>query len=111
MTQDRNGGFLPDKGTGTGTGARGDPAKTHRAVLEDRRLLTLTGVLDVDSYDDHAVCAKTAGGSLTVEGEGLHVKRLSLEEGILELEGVIGAFYYTDAPAGEGKGFFARLFR
>ena len=99
MIQEKNGGSLP--------GTAGE----HRAVLENRRSLMLTGVLDVDSYDEHTVNAKTADGLLTVEGEGLCVKRLSLEDGILELEGVIGAFFYNDAPAGEEKGFFSRLFR
>ena len=82
----------------------------HAITLDDRRHLRCSGVLDVDNYDEHTVCARTARGILTVEGEGLHVKHLALESGELILEGTVGALYYTDEtkPAKTG-GLFARL--
>lgn len=84
----------------------------HSVALDDRRHLRCSGVVDVDSYDEHMICAKTARGILTVEGEGLHVKHLALESGELILEGMIGALYYTD-DAGQTKsgGFLSRLLR
>ena len=80
--------------------------------LDGRKLLTVTGVLDMDTCDEHSVNAKTELGMLTVEGDGLHVMRLSLEEGVLMLEGSIGALYYSDEQQKNAEGgFFARLFR
>jgi sporulation protein YabP len=84
----------------------------HAVTLDDRRHLTCGGVLDVDNYDEHTVCAKTSCGILTIEGEGLHVKHLALESGELVLEGTVHALYYTDdGKTKENGGFFARLLR
>ena len=84
----------------------------HSVSLDDRRHLHCSGVLDVDSYDEHTVCARTARGILTVEGEGLHVKHLALESGELILEGVVGTLFYTDeAKAKPEGGFLSRLLR
>lgn len=83
----------------------------HTISLLERRELRVTGITDVISYDAHTVTASTTRGNLTVEGEGLHVGKISLEEGILLLSGNIAALYYADeAPSAQG-GFFARLFR
>ena len=83
----------------------------HRIVLDGRERLSLTGVLDVDSYDERTINTKTSKGLLTVEGDGLHVMRLSLEDGILEIEGLIGALYYSETQKKETGGFLSRLFR
>lgn len=84
----------------------------HSVALDDRAHLRCSGVLDVDNYDEHTVCARTSRGILTVEGEGLHVRHLALEAGELVLEGKIGALYYTDdAKAESGGGFLSRLLR
>ncbi len=84
----------------------------HTVTLDDRRHFSCGGVLDVDHYDEHTVCAKTSRGILTVEGEGLHVKHLALETGELILEGTVTALYYTEeAKAAGSGGFFARLLR
>ena len=84
----------------------------HTVTLDDRRHLVCGGVLDVDNYDEHTVCAKTSRGILTIEGEGLHVRHLALESGELILEGAVHALYYTDdAKTKENGGFFARLLR
>ena len=84
----------------------------HAIALDDRTHLRCGGILDVDSYDEHTVCARTSRGILTVEGEGLHVRHLALESGELVIEGVVSALYYTDENKASGSGgFFARLLR
>jgi len=83
----------------------------HTVALEDRTHLRICGVLDVDNYDEHTVCARTSRGILTVEGEGLHVRHLALESGELVLEGTVSALLYTDDAKAQTGGFFARLLR
>lgn len=87
--------------------------KKHTLSLDDRSDLFLTGVLDVDNYDEHTVTVRTSRGILSIEGDGLHVKHLTLETGELSLCGTVSALWYTeDTKAGSGNGgFFARLFR
>ncbi len=83
----------------------------HSVAIDDRAHLRCSGVTDVDSYDEHTVCAKTVCGILTIEGDGLHVKQLALETGELILDGTVRALYYTDETKTAEGGFFARLLR
>ncbi len=85
-------------------------AMPHNLVLEDRRLLTVSGVSDVDSFDEETVIVFTDLGELTVKGTNLHINRLSVEVGELTVEGNIGALIYSD-DAPKGGGFFSRVFR
>ncbi len=85
-------------------------AMPHNLVLEDRRLLTLSGVSDVDSFDEETVVVFTDMGELTIRGADLHINRLSVEIGELTVEGKISALIYSQDSAPKG-GFFSRVFR
>ena len=81
----------------------------HQLMLEDRQRLTVSGVSDVDSFDDTAIVVHTDMGELTIKGEGLHISRLNVETGDLKVEGSVQALTYAE-PAVRG-GFFGRLFK
>lgn len=84
----------------------------HNVILEDRRRLTVSGVSDVDSFDEQTVIVFTQMGELTVKGEDLHINRLSLEMGELAVEGDITALTYTDRAQKPQQGsFWDRVFR
>ncbi|MBQ7121619.1 MAG: sporulation protein YabP [Clostridia bacterium] len=85
-------------------------AMPHNLVLEDRRLLTVSGVSDVDSFDEETVVVFTDLGELTIRGVNLHINRLSVEVGELTVEGNIAALIYSDEAPKSG-GFFSRVFR
>ena len=86
--------------------------KTHTVQLNGRTALSVTGVLSLDDYSETSVTAKTVCGVLHAEGEGLTVRRLVPEEGILTVDGRIHTLYYAEEQTvGSGKGFLARLFR
>ncbi len=82
----------------------------HNLILEDRRSLTVTGVSDVDSFDEQAVIVFTDMGELTVRGTQLHINRLSVETGELTMEGNIASLSYSDEQQHSG-GFFSRIFK
>lgn len=82
----------------------------HNLVLEDRKMLTVSGVSDVDSFDEQTVIIFTDMGELTVRGSNLHINRLSVEVGELTVEGNIAALIYSDEAPKNG-GFFSRVFR
>ena len=82
----------------------------HNLVLEDRRLLTLSGVSDVDSFDEETVVVFTDYGELTIRGSDLHINRLSVEVGDLTVEGKISALVYSQEASPKG-GFFSKVFR
>lgn len=85
-------------------------AMPHNLVLEDRRLLTVSGVSDVDSFDEETVVVFTDLGELTVRGSNLHINRLSVDVGELTVEGNIAALIYSDEAPKSG-GFFSKVFR
>ena len=77
-------------------------------TLENRRKLTVTGVEEVESFDEREIVMRTAEGSLTVRGEELNVSRLSVEHGDVLILGHIGELRYDDrAPE---RSLWARLF-
>lgn len=79
-------------------------------VLEDRKKLTVTGVSDVDSFDERTVSVYTELGEMTVRGMGIHISKLNTETGELTLEGRIDALIYTQEEP-KNQGFFNRMFR
>lgn len=81
----------------------------HHLTLDERKKLTLTGVTEVESFDENTIVLKTTRGGLIIRGEGLHLQALSLDGGQVSVDGTITALAY-EAPRAEG-GFFSRLLR
>ena len=80
----------------------------HRLTLDARSRLSMTGVTEVESFDEESVALVTARGALLIRGQGLHLQMLSLDGGEVRVDGTVDSIVYEpDAPAG---GFFARLF-
>lgn len=77
-----------------------EPAgKPFALTLERREKAVLTGVTDVERFDENEVVLHTHGGRLTLTGTGLHVSSLQLEEGRLLVDGSIdSAVYDSGAP-------------
>lgn len=82
----------------------------HNLILEGRKSLIVSGVSDVDSFDDQAVVAYTELGELTVRGKNLHINKLSVETGELTLDGEISSVSYSDNHQASG-GFLSKLFK
>lgn len=78
-------------------------------IIENRSKMSVSGVEDVENFDDGAIALYTNRGMLTVRGAGLHIERLSLETGELAVEGTIDSLEYIDRA--EGGGFWSRLFK
>ena len=83
--------------------------KKHTLSLTARAALCVSGVTEVDSFDERLVVLKTDCGEMTVEGEALHVGALDIDKGEIEITGRISAVCYTDAAAPK-RGLRARLF-
>ncbi|MGN0517551.1 MAG: sporulation protein YabP [Acutalibacteraceae bacterium] len=82
----------------------------HNLILENRKSLTLTGVSDVDSFDEQTVTAYTDYGELVIKGKNLHINKLSLESGELTLEGEVSSLIYTENRSNNGS-ILSKLFR
>ena len=84
-------------------------ARSHNVILEDRTRLSISGVMDVESFDDRQIIAKTPKGSLILRGSDLHIDKLSLDTGELVVTGLITDLGYEEtAPGGN---LWSRLFK
>lgn len=86
------------------------PEAAHHIILEDRERLTVSGVEEVESFDENTIVMNTAQGALIVRGEGLHIEKLSLDGGDLKVEGSVESLTYEESHRDRG-GFLARLLR
>ncbi len=87
-------------------------SKSHSVLMENREKVTITGVEDVDSFDESAVLLVTEQGFITLHGIDLHINKLNLEDGQLIVEGEILGLEYSNQEGDRGKGgFFSKMFR
>jgi sporulation protein YabP len=82
----------------------------HHIVLEERASLSISGVEEVESFDENTICLSTCRGDLVVRGQELHIEKLSLDGGDLKVDGTIDSLSYEEQPQ-RGGGLFARLLR
>lgn len=87
--------------------------KAHKLVVNNRKASMVTGVLDVLSFDLNEILLETEQGMLMVKGTDLHVNRLSVEKGEVDLSGNIDSIAYSNVnQAGrQNENFFAKLFK
>ena len=87
--------------------------KGHKLVVNNRKTSLVTGVIDVLSFDLNEILLETEQGMMMVKGTDLHVNRLSLEKGEVDLSGNIGSIAYSEVHAGgkQGENLFSKLFR
>lgn len=83
----------------------------HNVFLESRRKLVLSGVNEVDSFEEDNVLLKTTKGNLTIRGNGMKMESYNNEVGDLVLNGNIYALVYTNDKDNSGGGFFGRIFK
>ena len=83
----------------------------HHVVIEERKSLTVSGVEDVERFDETTIVLSTSKGAMVVSGENLHIEKLSLDGGDLKVEGEVDSVAYEDDGGGSRGGFLARLLR
>jgi sporulation protein YabP len=85
----------------------------HKITLINRTTGTLTGVVDVLSFDVNEILLETGMGMLLLKGNDLHVNRLNLEKGEVDIEGRIDSMTYSEVNGyvKQGESFLGRLFK
>ena len=88
-------------------------ARMHKVTMTNRKNCTLTGVNDVLSFDIHEVLLETEQGMLMIKGDDLHVSRLTLDKGEVDVDGKIDSFTYSEVSGAghRGESLLAKLFR
>jgi sporulation protein YabP len=83
----------------------------HSIVITEKQRVVISGVEDVDSFDENNVVMLTTLGMLSLTGADLHMSRLSLEEGQMVIEGDIIGLAYSDVDTRRQGNWLGRLFR
>lgn len=87
--------------------------KNHKVSLNARSSANITGVKDVLSFDAGEVLLETEQGILMLRGNDLHVNRLTLEKGEVDVDGKIDSLTYSDSnnSGKSGESLISRLFK
>lgn len=88
----------------------GGVSAPHHVVIEDRKSLAVSGVEDVERFDENTIVLSTSRGAMVVAGENLHIEKLSLDGGDLKVDGDIDSVSYEEENVARG-GFLSRLLR
>ena len=88
-------------------------ATPHKVVLYNRGRANITGVVDVISFDENQVILDTDQGMLTVKGKNLHISRLTIEKGEVDIDGTVDSLVYSsnESLRKSGESVFSRLFK
>lgn len=87
--------------------------RMHKVTMTNRRTCTINGVNDVLSFDIHEILLETEQGRLMIKGNDLHVNRLTLDKGEVDVDGKIDSFTYSDVAGNNhrNESLLAKLFR
>lgn len=85
--------------------------KIQNLILENRERLSISGVIDVVSFNDESVVVDTELGMLVIRGADLHINKLNIDSSELGVEGEIISCEYSDRDSRSKGGFFARMFK
>lgn len=83
---------------------------TQKLTLDNRAQLSVTGVENVDNFNDNEIILLTNLGKLTVKGENLHINKLNVDTGEFSMDGRVSSLVYSKATAKKGS-FIERMFK
>lgn len=76
----------------------------HKVTIENREKLTITDIIDIDSFDEEEIRATLHKGAMVIKGEKLHIKLLDLAAGKAEITGTVNSLMYVKVrEKGEGN--------
>ena len=85
--------------------------QNQNIILENRKSLSISGITDVDSFDEKTIFLYTQLGELTIQGRELHIDSMSVETGDMSITGDIWALVYGDKDKKGPLTALGRLFR
>ena len=87
--------------------------KQHKINIDNRKKAEISGVNDVISFDLTMVLLETDCGMITIKGSNLHVNRLSVDKGEVDIDGKVDSIQYSEISsyAKKGESVLSRLFK
>lgn len=89
-----------------------DTNTVHNIIIESRRKISVSGVEDVDSFNESEVTVYTVMGLLEIKGKDIRMTKLSLESGEIIIEGEFDSVLYPDSvKPSEKRGLLSGIFK
>ncbi len=82
--------------------------RAHSIHIDNRMRTSITGVMDVISFNEQDVMLLTEAGALNIVGNNLHLAKLNLEDGQISIEGELLALDY-EPPESQKRGLFGKM--
>ena len=84
----------------------------HNVILENRKKVSVSGVDDVESFNEDEIVLHTQQGVLVLKGSELHINKLNVDSGDVSITGEINSMEYIVASLkSKGNGFLGKMFR
>ena len=81
----------------------------HNVIMESRKKISVSGVEDMECFDDGKVVVYTSMGIMEITGKNFHMNKLSLDTGEIVIEGDVDSVIYEQAKTASKKGFLSKL--
>ncbi len=85
--------------------------KNQNIFLEDRKKLSITGVEQVESFNDNTIILITVKGVITIRGENLNINKLNLDDGNVKIEGNVNGIVYSSKDGNTRGNLFEKMFK
>ena len=87
--------------------------KDQNIILENREKLSISGVQQVENFNETVITLETIRGGITIKGEGLNISSLNLDEGKVMIDGLISGMSYSNKDGNMSKngGFLGKMFK
>ena len=84
----------------------------HNVIMENRKKISVSGVEDIESFNEEQIILYTCHGVLVITGSSMHISKLSIDNGETTITGEFSALTYNDSYGKKDKSsILARLFR
>ena len=83
----------------------------HDVLIKSRQRMEMTGVSDVNSFDEKEITVQTGSLGVSIEGENLKIEKFNSENGELVLNGTINGMFYYNKKASKKKNSFTDIFK
>ncbi len=84
---------------------------THNIVMENRKKLSVSGVIEINSFNEQMIEAITEMGMLIIKGEGLHINKLNKDSKDMSIDGKISSLVYQQKNNKSTGSVFKSLFK
>ncbi|MBZ2174587.1 sporulation protein YabP [Schnuerera sp. xch1] len=85
--------------------------KNQNILIEDRSKINVTGVEQVESFNDNTIILKTIRGGMIIKGEDLNVDKLNLDDGNVKITGTISGINYVDKELSHKGNIIGKIFK